>query len=157
MKYIECPNVPNPTDTCLFMAGGITGCPNWSKEVTGLLSNSSLTLLNPRRETPPADDYNASVQQITWEHSMLHRADVIMFWFCKETLCPIVLFELGAWTMSDKPIVVGIDPGYQRRNDVEIQVKLARPDVQIVYSLTDLAAQIKDIYDSRVLSNLWST
>ena len=71
-------------------------------------------------------------------------ADAISFWFPAETICPIVLFELGAWSRADKPIFVGIHPDYQRKQDVEIQLSLARPDPKIVLSLSDLAQQIHE-------------
>jgi len=69
---------------------------------------------------------------------------MIQFWFPQETLCPIVLYELGAWSKTNKPIFVGVHPEYKRRQDVEIQTKLARPEVKIVFSLENLAKQIRD-------------
>jgi hypothetical protein len=72
----------------------------------------------------------------------LRRATARLFWFPSETLCPIALFELGCCTRSDEPLFVGVDPTYRRRFDVEEQLKLARPDVKIVYGLRDLAAQV---------------
>lgn len=44
--------------------------------------------------------------------------------------------------MAKKPIIVGYHPEYIRRQDVEIQTWLARPEVKIVQSLEQLAAQI---------------
>jgi hypothetical protein len=44
--------------------------------------------------------------------------------------------------MTQKLIVIGMDPAYPRRQDVEIQMKLIRPDIKIVYSLSDLAEEI---------------
>lgn len=44
--------------------------------------------------------------------------------------------------MTDKPLFIGIHPNYPRRQDVEIQTSLVRPDIKIVYSLQDLAEQI---------------
>jgi hypothetical protein len=82
------------------------------------------------------------MEQITWEHDYLRMADAILFWFPCETICPIVLYELAAWSMTDKPIFVGVHPDYQRRQDVEIQTGLARPEVEIVYSLEDLVGQV---------------
>ena len=47
-----------------------------------------------------------------------------------------------------------VDPsGYLRdlrRRDIEIQTKLMRPEVNIVYSLKDLASEIKDNYLSYI-------
>lgn len=128
----------------VFLAGGITGCPDWQQEIRTLLQDTDLVLLNPRREHFPIGDPSAAREQILWEHSYLRWADAILFWFPHETLCPIVLYELGAWSMSDKPIFVGVHPDYQRRQDVEIQTYFVRPDVQIVYSLGDLARQVTE-------------
>ena len=46
--------------------------------------------------------------------------------------------------MTNKPIFVGMHPEYQRRQDVEIQTKLAKPEIEIVYSLQELANQVKE-------------
>jgi Nucleoside 2-deoxyribosyltransferase like len=100
-----------------------------------------IAVYNPRRSRFPTDK-DVTEEQVTWEYAHLRRASVISFWFCKETLCPITLFELGAWEMTTKPLIVGVDPDYQRRIDVEIQTRLARPELQIVYSLKELLLQI---------------
>ena len=127
----------------VFLAGGITGCPDWQQEMRQLLSDTDFILLNPRRSNFPIHDPNAARKQIAWEHNHLRKADSILFWFCKETIQPIVLYEIGAWSMTDKPIFIGVHPEYQRRQDVEIQTELARREVRIVYSLQKLADQIK--------------
>ncbi len=142
MRYIECPDTYDGPDKSAFLAGGITGCPDWQTEIVSLLEGSTITLFNPRRAHFPIHDPSASELQIKWEHDHLRKASVILFWFPCETLCPIVLYELGAWSMTDKPIFVGVHPEYQRREDVELQTKFARPAVKIVYSIQDLAAQV---------------
>ena len=129
----------------LFLAGGITNCPEWQDEAIQLLADSRWLLLNPRRKNFPIDDPNASHQQIEWEHRHLRLAYAILFWFPQETLCPIVLYELGAWSMTLKPIFVGMHPKYQRRQDVKIQTALVRPDVRIQYTLKDLCDRVKSI------------
>jgi hypothetical protein len=140
MIYVESPNILGKS---VFLAGGITGCPDWQSDMVEKLSQTTLTLINPRRENFPIHDPNAAEFQIKWERYHLLKADAILFWFPSETLCPIVLYELGAWSMTAKPIFVGIDPKYQRRQDVEIQTSLVQPDtVKIVYSLQDLADQV---------------
>jgi hypothetical protein len=75
----------------------------------------------------------------------MHDADLISFWFPRETLCPITLYELGKWHgKADKPIVVGMHPDYPRRIDVEEQSKLVfRGNPEFHYSLSALAAGIK--------------
>lgn len=147
MIYIEAPTDLKVTmDTIIrgtvFLAGGITGCPQWQHPLAHLLADTDLIVLNPRRENFPMDDPNAARGQIEWEQKHLLLADMISFWFCSQTLCPIVLLELGYWLNSVKPLFVGIHPDYKRRQDVEIQTGLARPNVPIVYSLPELAAAV---------------
>ena len=72
----------------------------------------------------------------------LRKADAILFWFPRQSICPIALYELGAWSMTGKPMYVGTESDYIRRTDVMIQTKLARPDITIVSSLNALASQV---------------
>ena len=160
MYYCEAP-LPVPSEAYLrpsvFLAGGISGCVNWQMEMRRLLADADLTLLNPRRVNFPMDDPDAAEAQILWEHQQLFAATAISFWFPPETLCPITLFELGAWShwqglkfhaetqkrqFYRKPVFVGAHPDYQRRQDIEIQMKLQRPEIQIVSLLEELALQI---------------
>jgi Nucleoside 2-deoxyribosyltransferase like len=143
MKYIECPAeyLCAGPDRTLFLAGGITGAPDWQKEMVKRLAGSDLTLLNPRRaywETKPEMEH----EQIGWEHRHLDRADAILFWFPAETICPIALYELGAWNPRMKKLFIGCHPAYPRRRDVEIQTSLERPRQAIAYSLDELAHQV---------------
>jgi hypothetical protein len=144
MRYVEAPEIYDPATlgNSVFLAGGITGCPDWQQEMVRRLKHTTLALLNPRRADFPIGDPNAAATQIAWEHNALRDAKSILFWFPQETICPIVLYELGAWSMMPKPIFVGIHPDYQRRQDVEIQTGLVRPLVKIVYSLEELAKQV---------------
>ena len=151
MRYIEALEdmESNQSQTSLFLAGGITDCPDWQQELVNLLRDTDLVLLNPRRAQFPMADPTAASQQIDWEHRHLRLADAISFWFCAEAIQPITLYELGAWSMTDKPLFVGVHPDYVRSQDVEIQTKLARPDVKIVYTLSGLADQIKQFTPSK--------
>lgn len=143
-RYFEAPIEYTDNRRSIFLAGGITGCPDWQQKMADwLLRRTELVVLNPRRANFPIGDPSAALEQIGWEHDHLRRADLILFWFSPETLCPIVLYELGAWSMTDKPIFVGVDPDYQRRQDVEIQTSLVRPEIEIVYSLFALMSQIE--------------
>lgn len=139
MQYVEAPDpYPKGGDAVtVFLAGGITGCPDWQAEIVERLSDTNLVLFNPRRANFPIEDPSAAAEQIAWEHHYLRRADRILFWFPAENAagCPIALFELGAWLRSTKPIVVGVEPGYERMADVRFQTKLERPDVPVVFSL----------------------
>lgn len=145
MRYFEAPEEWQPhvrDHPSVFLAGGITGCPDWQREITMMLGGHGVTLLNPRRANFPIGDPDAAREQIEWERRHLRRADAIVFWFCAAAIQPIALYELGAWSMTQKPMAVGVEPGYQREQDVRIQTELARPDVTIVDSLNALAKTV---------------
>jgi hypothetical protein len=145
LDYVECPDtyVPQSGRRSLFLGGGITNCPDWRADLRPLLADTPWVLINPRRSGVMMDDTALAMAQIDWEHRHLHMADAILFWFCQETLQPITLYELGAWSMTTKPLFVGVHPGYPRRIDVLVQTRLARPDVQVVDTLEALAAQVR--------------
>lgn len=145
MRYVEAPSydvgpIGHVSWPAVFMAGGITGCPDWQSTVrAGLEKFPYGTLFNPRRvEFSEA----RSEEQIAWEFHWLNRADLILFWFCKEQIQPIALYELGAHMMrsatsvGNKPkLVLGVEKGYPREDDVIIQAQLRLPGLQIGTSL----------------------
>lgn len=127
-EYLRTESIPR-----IFLAGGITGCCDWQKSLIQKLDHLRVIVLNPRRADFPINDPSAAQAQIEWEFKMLREADGISFWFAPETLQPIGLYELGAWSMTKKPLLVGVDPNYARKQDVEIQTRLARlGDVAVV-------------------------
>ena len=142
MQYIEALAPYNGHEKSVFLAGGISNCIDWQAEVTSMLADANLVLLNPRRSNFPIYNPAESEVQIKWEFDHLRKASAILFWFPSETLCPITLYELGTWSMTEKPLFVGVHPNYQRRSDVEIQTRLVRPDVTIVYTIAELVKQV---------------
>jgi hypothetical protein len=138
MQHIEAPNL-YPPHTDLFLGGGITNCPDWQADVVKLLEGEDLVVLNPRRSTEFTEDM--AEEQILWEYQALRNADTVMFWFPKETLCPITLFELGVFSQrKETRLIVGTHPEYARRFDVQVQMVLARPEVVVHDSIEGLAA-----------------
>lgn len=139
-------NIENAHNISLFLAGGITNCPDWQSEMINEFENFPITIYNPRRENFPIDDPKASDEQITWEYAHLQTADIISFWFSKGSLNPIVLYELGMWGNSKlhtKKIVIGIDPAYERKNDVIMQSSLANPFFDYFDSIKDMSIAIR--------------
>lgn len=130
----------------VFLAGGITDCPDWQSEVIPKLMDLPIEIFNPRRSewSPTISNADESVIQIKWEWQYLALADVILFWFPQETVCPITLLEYGKFLVSIpmKPLFVGTHPNYQRRMDIEIQTKLER-SLQLVHNdLDDVVDQM---------------
>jgi len=145
----------------LFLAGGIgalTPVSDWQSELVARLRDTDWTLLNPRRDDYPADNPHALREQIEWEHRHLQAAGAVSFWFPPETLCPITLYELGAWANwrgadgRQKPLVVGAHPDYAKRADLKIQLELTRPDIQLAASLEELEARIRTsfLFENRI-------
>jgi hypothetical protein len=144
--HVKSPNEYTGDEKTLFLAGGITGCPDWQSELFELLQMANLSTnlvpLNPRRKAWDMAKDKAE-DQIAWEFKYLSSANLILFWFPKETLCPIVLFELGKYAAAtNREVFVGVEPGYKREFDVRFQMHLARPEVLIVDSLDELPKQI---------------
>jgi nucleoside 2-deoxyribosyltransferase len=145
MVSVIAPNMNFPAHKIgIFLAGTITGAKkDWQKQITESLKDFDIVVFNPRRDKKPEDEEGIR-EQITWEYNMLRQADLVSFWFSSETVAPITLFELGVHTALNKPVVIGMDPKYPRRFDVEVQMGLDRPDIKIVYSLEDLSASISE-------------
>ncbi len=150
MKYIECPSEYEGVfdSKKLFLAGGISNCPDWQSKIVTLLKDSDYTILNPRRKNFGLTD---SKTQIEWEFKYLARSNYILFWFPEETLCPITLFEygkeLGRYSDMDGincTLFVGCHPNYKRKIDLEIQTNLVDESIKIVNSLEELAKQVID-------------
>jgi hypothetical protein len=153
MTYIEAPDEYEGPHPSLFLAGGISGTHDWQAELVERLADLPLVLLNPRRRNFPMDDPTAAEGQIAWEFRHLRRATGVVFWFPPETLCPIALFELGGRTMAgEQPLFVGTHPNYRRRLDVEVQLKLARPEVALAPDIAQLAEQVRAWARSRSLA-----
>jgi len=163
-KYLyECPDNYEESDDSptVFLAGGITGCPDWQTDIkTRLLETCpGLFLFNPRRATFDVNDENAFDIQVTWEHRHLKKARCILFWFPCETLCPITLLEIGKWMvlapLENKHLIVGCHPKYTRRKDVQLQLNLQfGRHVQVHSSLDEIFREVRHVYDSDTNINI---
>jgi hypothetical protein len=144
MIYVEALAEYDGPGPSLFLAGGISGTFDWQADVVARLADLPLVLLNPRRKNFPIDDPAAAPAQIEWEFRHIRRATAVLFWFPPETLCPVALYELGGRALvREQPLFVGTHPDYQRRLDVEVQLRLARPEVAIASDLESLAGQVR--------------
>lgn len=133
-------------ENTLFLAGGITNCPDWQEQVINNLHDCDVTVFNPRRKEFDINDPSATEIQIAWEYKKLREATAILFWFPKETLCPIVLFELGAHLGRDIPLFIGCQQDYARIKDVQIQSRLVRPSIHVFIGLVWLIDRVRKEY-----------
>lgn len=146
MKLLKCPHGPIPMTYFplkIFLAGGITNCPRWQDDALELSKHlpDNVLLYNPRRDSFDITDPNTTKFQIKWEHTALTQSDAILFWFPKDTLCPITLFELGKFA-GKKPIFVGTDLAYARRLDVIEQLSYIDESVNVRYTLDHVIADV---------------
>lgn len=151
MQIIEAPN-SHPEKADLFLGGGISNCPDWQSDIIKLLADTPGIALNPRRTGEFTEDI--ADEQITWEYYALRSVDTVLFWFPKETLCPITLLELGVFTQRPNThLVVGTHPEYARRFDVLKQLELARPEVRVQDSIEGLAAEYIRLREEVILAD----
>jgi hypothetical protein len=134
----------NPCSS-IFLAGGISNCPNWQSEVVASLADFNITVVNPRRVTFDIFNHGEAAKQIEWEHKHLSLCDNILFWFPRETVCPITLLEYGKFLpmASGKNLFVGCHRQYSRNLDLDVQTRLERPDMRIY---RDIDSVLHDVY-----------
>ena len=156
MKVITAPEQyePKENDIVCFLAGGITGCKNWQKEVIDYLNKIprlkvDLVIMNPRRENFPIDDPDAAKEQIEWEFKWLNRADIFSMCFVAgESVQPICMYELGRYLVVkknqfpddwDHRIIIGVEEDYKRIQDVFIQTELATGKDYFVHKISNIS------------------
>lgn len=168
---------PNKDDISVFLSGGISNCSNWQKGVIESLeffrdstefSKSTLfdnfIVFNPRRENFPIDNPNASQEQIEWEFNMLEKMDIFSMYFCNaDSDQPICMYELGRNIVRmqnrfpidwKKRIVVGVEDGYRRKNDVLVQTALATGYSVSVNEYFDIDGNSYILHASRIIDSL---
>lgn len=81
-------------------------------------------MFNPRRDNWEDLSIEALKEQVKWEHEALRQADLVFFWFPKETLCPITLFELGGQMeiRNTSNLMIGSSINYPRVKDLLAQL-----------------------------------
>lgn len=154
MRIITAPYYYEPfaKDTSVFLAGGITNCGNWQQKIIKQLVDNydydydSLVVFNPRRENFPIWDKSAAYEQIEWEFKMLERCDIFSMYFPSgESDQPICMYELGRNILRMQMrfpadwrdrIIISVEDGYKRKQDVLIQTGLATQDTVLINTQT---------------------
>ena len=142
IQVITAPSIELPKFKSVFLAGGITNCKEWQKEVIEELKNTDISIFNPRQEHFDITDKNASYKQIKWEFERLEIMDIFSMYFCNDNSDqPICMYELGRNIVrmqnrfpSDwqKRILISVESGYRREKDVLVQTELISKDIYII-------------------------
>lgn len=136
-QILTAPNKDDAEYTSVFLAGGISNCKEWQEEVIDYLKDEEVSLFNPRQEHFDVSDKSASRKQIKWEFERLEQMDVFSMYFCNDKSDqPICMYELGRNIVrmqnrfpSDwqNRIIISVEMGYRRAEDVLIQTELCAP------------------------------
>lgn len=146
-QIIIAPSVEKPIYRSVFLAGGITNCKEWQKDVIEELEfEENISIFNPRQEHFDITDKNASFKQISWEFERLEQIDIFSMYFCNDNSDqPICMYELGRNILRmqnrfpndwENKIIISIEEGYKRESDVIIQTQLCAPKLFINTSAT---------------------
>jgi len=141
----------------LYLAGGMSNCPNWQKEFTQHFENlkddcqtmmrcfwlNNLTIINPRRNNYDPTKKSEVKKQTMWEYSHIKSSDAMVFYFPEESICSSALLQYGKCLASNKKIFLGIDESYTKLLDLYTITRLERPDQPINYSLKDLIEEVQ--------------
>ena len=171
MRVITAPETYTLTDNdiTVFLAGGITNCPDWQSDVIKRLENmgmNRLIVFNPRRENFPINDPSAADEQIAWEFNALQRADIFSMYFSAgDSDQPICMYELGRniVTMQMKHptdwqnrLIISVEDEYRRHKDVLVQTELACGGC-FVNTTTDLLSSkesiLRDFHATSILKS----
>jgi hypothetical protein len=151
-NYIKCPQdvLTNINNARLFLAGGISNCPDWQEDAADYLLSQlegyDIDIINPRRNNFDFEKISTR-EQVTWEYNALRWSDYVLFWFPEETVCPITLLELGKEMIRRKhiphSIFVGCHQEYKRKEDVNVQLELEIGDnIDVHYDLFSLLKHV---------------
>lgn len=140
-QVIIAPSIERPIYKSVFLAGGITNCKEWQKEVIKELEFDDISIFNPRQEHFDITDKSASYKQIAWEFERLEEMSVFSIYFCNDNSDqPICMYELGRNIVRmqnrfpndwQDRIVISVEYGYRRKVDVVIQTGLCAPQLFI--------------------------
>ena len=85
IEIVQAPNIEkNNEGVKLFIAGGISNCPDWQNILIKRISidkrikndkDVKITIFNPRCKEIPEDEY----AQTLWEYERLKKSDIISF------------------------------------------------------------------------------
>lgn len=146
IQILTAPSSEKPIYPSVFLAGGISNCKNWQNEVIEELSLEDLSIFNPRQSHFDITDKNASYKQILWEFERLERMDVFSMYFCNsDSDQPICMYELGRNILRMQNrfpndwhdrIIISVEHGYKRAQDVLIQTQLCAPKLFVEMDAT---------------------
>lgn len=149
---------PRSTDYLLaapsvFLAGSIEmgKAELWQERLAKDIGHEkkNLYVYDPRR-----DDWDSSweqninneqfSQQVRWELDHIGKANLVVFYFDKNTQSPITLMELGLVAGSGKPAVVFCPEGFWRKGNVDIICEVY--NIPMAKTYEDLVSFVNSVF-----------
>ncbi len=130
-------------DIAVFLAGGITNCEDWQKEVIEYFKSlpeektNHLVIFNPRRDKwPKNSDVEEVRRQINWEADYINKSNIFSMYFTNTDKSdqPICFYELGRYARGND--VISYQEGFKRALDVDFQMEILCPTMRINKNIT---------------------
>lgn len=144
-----------PTDSkfTIFLAGTIEmgKSIDWQKDITELLKDEDIRILNPRRDEFKVWEKQSInnpyfKEQVNWELDGLERADLIIMNLIEDSLSPISMMEI-AYFIKEKPMIICVPDGFWRKGNIEILADRNKKNCLIVNEYDEFTKQIKKSLD----------
>lgn len=152
------PAVGDVVGPLVFLAGPITGAPDWQSRAIALIraADAELFIASPRRAVEREGDFTEDMylEQVAWEHRHLARAaedGVTLFWLAKESrhVCDrayaqTTRFELGeavtVHRFTGAKVVVGIEPGFTNERYIRKTLASKTPGIVLLGTIEETCA-----------------
>jgi nucleoside 2-deoxyribosyltransferase len=151
MKVIYPPHeVDIKEGVSVFLAGSIEmdRAAPWQNMVIHALTETRLTILNPRRKEWDASWKQEATnepfrEQVNWELAGIEESDIVAFYFDPATKSPVTMLELGLAIGLQKKIVLACPQGFWRKGNIDITA--TRNRISVLPSLEALIVALHSL------------
>ena len=165
MRVFKAPERKSPEEQLplkVFLAGSIEMgvAENWQDRLTGEFENYNVEVYNPRR-----DDWDSSWvqdptrgtqfhEQVSWELDHIVEADLVVFFFDKDTKSPITLAELGLSIGLGKEIMVYCPQEFFRYGNVAVMMNKFNYMDKLFINEDEFVAELKLLLEKYTILGL---
>jgi hypothetical protein len=116
---------------------------NWREPLFKGLENEEIVIFDPVHWLQGMGTDNIQ-EWLEWNFNHIRLSTEILFWISGKVDNMLTLLEVGHFSDKRIPIYMGCDSDYERKNELEIQMKLIRPKLKVVYDLNELVQQVRE-------------
>lgn len=141
IRMIQAHDSYNIRNKLHYMAGTVSD-DDWQSELFQLLVKHQMPMgwdiMNPRPDKKSKD----LRKDVKWQYEGQVFCHMISFWFPKSGDPSPTILELGRWTCYEKPLIVGVEKGFDLEKFITQNLSYTNKDLQIKHSLDELAQEI---------------